>query len=151
MAACWISAGLVYLCKLPTCCWPTSLKSACAYILIPASGSQSWAAAQITHIWSLRNTKETITQIFVNPFRAFLNLSCDDSSLSKAVQSSVSSCPGPPGVGGWGGGSTVIQPLAVIDWLDDKNFSADMLKYELELIIPQDYWNSRFIQRIPLK
>lgn len=35
--------------------------------------------------------------------------------------------------------------------MDDKNFSVDMLKYELELIIPQGYWNSRFIQRIPLK
>lgn len=64
---------------------------------IPASGSQSRAAAQITYIWSLWNTKETIIQIFVNPFGAFLNLSVDDSSQSKAVQSSVSSCPGPPG------------------------------------------------------
>lgn len=35
--------------------------------------------------------------------------------------------------------------------MDDKNFSVDMLKYELELIIAQGYWNSRFIQRIPLK
>lgn len=149
MAACWISTGLVYYCKLPTCCWPTSLKSACAYILIPASGSPSWAAAQITHIWSLRNTKETIIQIFVNPFGAFLNPSCDGSSLSKAAQSSVSSCPGAPGkVGGFHCYSTFSCHWPT---MDDKNFSVDMLKYELELIIAQGYWNSRFIQRIPLK
>lgn len=68
-------------------------------MLRPASGSESWAAAQITYIWSLRNTEKTIIQIFVNLFRAFLNLSCDDSSLSKAMQSSASSCPSPPGEG----------------------------------------------------